>query len=129
MPQAGCQDRISEGAVRRERICRRRSAQWPRGPDPAPRARLRENMAQIPPLFGIMRTRPAPVTLPEEERLAGRQVLQPVLDPVELRGQLSDLGLRFPVHREVELAPQPVLRVLAVLAHHDDRGLDRGEHR
>src|SRR5262249_50561683 len=67
--------------------------------------------------------------------LTGR-VAQRVMDVVQMilharqpRGELSDLDFRFPVDGEVELAAEPVLRVLAVLAHHDDGRLDGGEHR
>ena len=40
------------------------------------------------------------------------------------------LNLRFgsPIHIEIQFAAQPVLSVLAILAHHDDRRLDRRQH-
>ncbi len=42
---------------------------------------------------------------------------------------MLDLSFGAQVDVEVELAAQAVLGVLAVLAHHDDRRLDGGEHR
>src|SRR5205823_955193 len=48
---------------------------------------------------------------------------------VDLRGQRLNLRLGAPIHLEIELATEPILRVLPVLAHHDDRRLKRREHR
>src|SRR5262250_1075736 len=55
-------------------------------------------------------------------------VVQPILEAIEAGRELDDLALRFPVHREVELAAQAVLRILSVLAHHDDRRLHGSQH-
>ena len=59
-----------------------------------------------------------------------------VVDVVELFGELVELAgeplnfrLGAAVDVEVEFAADAVFTVLAVLAHHDDRRLDGGEHR
>src|SRR4029453_19215996 len=48
---------------------------------------------------------------------------------VELARKTLDLCFRATVHVKIEFTAQAILRVLAVLAHHDDRRLNRGEHR
>src|SRR5438093_9849539 len=58
--------------------------------------------------------------------LPGEQV---GLQAVELLVELHDLQLRLQVHLVVQLAADAVAGVLAVLAHHDHGGLDRGQHR
>src|SRR5215510_13258834 len=55
-------------------------------------------------------------------------VVQPILEAIQSGRELDDLALRLTVHGEVELAAQAVLRVLSVLAHHDDRRLHGGQH-
>src|SRR5271170_2109185 len=47
---------------------------------------------------------------------------------VELAGEVLDLRFGAAVYVEVQLAADAVFLVLTVLAHHDDRGLDGGEH-
>ena len=41
--------------------------------------------------------------------------------------QMADLKLGFQIDFVIVFRPQPVARLGAVLAHHDDRRLDRGE--
>jgi len=47
---------------------------------------------------------------------------------VEFAGESLDLGFGAAVDVEVEFAAEAVLGVLTVLAHHDDRCLESGEH-
>ena len=47
---------------------------------------------------------------------------------IQLAGQALNLGLGAAVDVVVEFAAQPVFGVLPVLAHHDDRRLDGGQH-
>ena len=44
-------------------------------------------------------------------------------------GKILDFGFGAAVDVVVEFAAHAILRVLAVLAHHDDRRLNGGEHR
>src|SRR5262249_20843935 len=55
-------------------------------------------------------------------------VVQPILEAIQAGRELDDLALRLAVDREVELAAQAILRILSVLAHHDDRRLNGGQH-
>ena len=48
---------------------------------------------------------------------------------VQLAGQALNLRFGAAIHFEIEFAAQAVFRVLAVLAHHDDRRLDGRQHR
>src|SRR5262245_27562794 len=50
-------------------------------------------------------------------------IVEPLVDAIELSRELDDLALGLAIDREVELAAQPVLRVLTVLTHHDHRRL------
>src|SRR5207302_1362490 len=66
----------------------------------------------------------------DDLRLAGRPRLQQRrAQLVDLAVQLLDRELGLYVHPEILVGLQPVLRSLAVLAHHDDRRLQRGEAR
>ena len=47
---------------------------------------------------------------------------------MELAGEVLDLGFGAAVDVIVQFAAETVLHVLAVLTHHDDGGLDAGEH-
>jgi hypothetical protein len=47
---------------------------------------------------------------------------------MQLARDRLDLRLGPPVHIEIQLATQTIFRVLAVLAHHDDRRLHRCQH-
>ena len=57
------------------------------------------------------------------------QVAKLVGHQVQLAGEVLDFRFGTAVHVEVQLAAQTVLLVLAILAHHDDRRLDGGQHR
>ena len=57
------------------------------------------------------------------------QVVELVVKKVDFAGKGLDFGFGAAVDFEVEFGAQAVAGVLAVLAHHDDRGLDGGEHR
>src|SRR5262249_39073628 len=57
------------------------------------------------------------------------EVVETLVDAIELRRELGDLALGLAVDGEIELAAQPILRVLAVLTHHDHRRLHGGQHR
>ena len=48
---------------------------------------------------------------------------------VDLLMQMPDLEFGFEINAIVVQRPQPVLRLLPLLAHHDDRRLDRGDRR
>src|ERR1700686_4171403 len=72
-------------------------------------------------------------------RSSGRSVFDPVAeqvldvpdlvaDQVDLVRQALDLGFRAAVYFVVEFASQPVFFILPVLAHHDDRRLNRRQH-
>src|SRR5580658_3567628 len=56
------------------------------------------------------------------------EVAEFVVHQIQLAGEVLDLRFGAAVHFEVQLATQAVLFVLAILAHHDDGGLDGGEH-
>jgi hypothetical protein len=45
---------------------------------------------------------------------------------IELSCQALNVGSGAAVHVEIEFAAQAILRILAILAHHDDGRLDRG---
>src|SRR5215471_15050623 len=49
-------------------------------------------------------------------------------DEVEFARECLDFGFGAAVDIEVEFAAEAVLSVLAILAHHDDRRLEGGEH-
>jgi alditol oxidase len=55
-------------------------------------------------------------------------VVQFVVEGFQVAAQGLDFGLGADVYVEVEFAAEAVFFVLAVLAHHDDGGLDGGEH-
>src|SRR5215831_14870807 len=52
-----------------------------------------------------------------------------IAEQVQLARESLDLAFGTAVNFEVEFAAQPILGVLAILAHHDDGRLDGGEHR
>ena len=58
----------------------------------------------------------------------GVDVAYYVGEVVELAAEGLDFGFGAAVDFEVEFAAEAVAGVLAVLAHHDDRRLDGGEH-
>ena len=57
------------------------------------------------------------------------QVGNLVVDEGEFTGEALNFRFGSSIHLVVELASQAILRVLAVLAHHDHRRLERGNHR
>src|SRR5260370_25166790 len=65
-------------------------------------------------------------------RLSSQQILEVahlIPEQVQLPRQPLNLGLRAAVDGEVQLAAHAILHVLTVLAHHDDRRLNRREQR
>src|SRR5580704_584317 len=64
-------------------------------------------------------------------RFAPQQVVEIadlVAEGVELAGQSLNVGSGAAVDIEIEFAAQAIFEVLAVLAHHDNRSLNGGEH-
>src|SRR5882762_1450046 len=56
------------------------------------------------------------------------QVCNLVAEKIQFARQALDFGLGTAVHVKVEFAAQAVLRILAILAHHDHRSLNGREH-
>src|SRR5580698_4131736 len=56
------------------------------------------------------------------------QVVHLFVQQAELARQSDDLRLRTSIDIEIQLPAQPVLGVLAILAHHDNGRLNGGQH-
>jgi len=54
---------------------------------------------------------------------------EPVLNPADALQQLTDFQLRLQIHAVVQFAAHPIFTILAILAHHNDRSLERRQHR
>ena len=56
------------------------------------------------------------------------EIVDSLIEQIQLSRQPLDLGFGAAIDVEIEFAAQAVFGVLAILAHHDDRRLDGGEH-
>src|SRR5205809_573669 len=56
------------------------------------------------------------------------EVIDPLIEEMHFSRESLDLQFGAAVDFEVEFAAHAILRVLPILAHHDDRSLDGSEH-